>query len=63
MAAAYYGEIASAREEQGSPISMADAQIAAICRRFAACLVTRNTKDFIDTGITLLNPWGDAEEL
>ncbi|MDX8035118.1 type II toxin-antitoxin system VapC family toxin [Lentzea sp. BCCO 10_0856] len=61
-AAGYYGEIAAAREEQGSPISMADAQIAAICRRFAACLATRNTKDFIDTGIALLNPWGDVRE-
>src|SRR5687767_475364 len=39
-AAVYYGEIAAAREEQGSPISMADAQIAAICRRLAACLAT-----------------------
>jgi predicted nucleic acid-binding protein len=63
VAAAYYGEIAAAREQQGSPISMADAQIAAICRRFAACLATRNIKDFVDTGITVLNPWGDAEEL
>lgn len=63
VAAVYYGEIAAAREEQGSPISMADAQIAAICRRFAACLATRNTKDFVDTGIILLNPWDAADEL
>ncbi|GLZ31298.1 ribonuclease VapC [Lentzea sp. NBRC 105346] len=63
VAAAYYGEIAAARDEQGCPISMADAQIAAVCRRFAACLATRNVKDFVDTGITLLNPWGDADEL
>ena len=61
VAATHYGEIAAARDGQGSPISMADAQIAAICRRFAACLATRNTKDFVYTGITLLNPWGDAE--
>ncbi|MEU7477459.1 type II toxin-antitoxin system VapC family toxin [Lentzea sp. NPDC042327] len=61
VAATYYGEIAAEREEQGSPISMADAQIAAICRRFAACLATRNIKDFADTGITLLNPWRDAD--
>ncbi len=60
MAAVYYGEIAAAREEQGCPISMADAQIAAICRRLAACLATRNTKDFVNTGIALLDPWGDA---
>ncbi|MCO1582047.1 type II toxin-antitoxin system VapC family toxin [Crossiella sp. SN42] len=62
VAAVYYGEIAAAHEKQGAPISMADAQIAAICRRFAACLATRNTKDFADTGITVLNPWGNADE-
>ncbi|KOX17487.1 plasmid stabilization protein [Saccharothrix sp. NRRL B-16348] len=63
VAAEYYGEIAATREEQGRPISMADAQIAAVCRRYAARLATRNTKDFIGTGITLLDPWGDASEL
>ncbi|MGO1050050.1 type II toxin-antitoxin system VapC family toxin [Crossiella sp. CA198] len=57
-AAVYYGEIAAGRDQRGQPISTADAQIAAICRRFAACLATRNTKDFADTGITLLDPWG-----
>ena len=62
-AAEYYGEIAAACEGLGRPISMADAQIAATCRRFAACLATRNGKDFVDTGLMLLNPWGDTPEL
>jgi len=59
-AADHYGEIAAARDLLGRPISMADAQIAAICRRFAACLATRNTKDFVDAGIALRDPWEDA---
>jgi predicted nucleic acid-binding protein len=63
MAAGYYGDIAATREQQGRPISMADAQIAAICRRFVGCLATRNGKDFVDTGIALRNPWGDVSEL
>ncbi|WP_158843171.1 type II toxin-antitoxin system VapC family toxin [Saccharothrix deserti] len=63
VAADYYGEIAATREANGHPISMADAQIAAICRHYAACLATRNIKDFVDTGIKVLNPWGDAPEL
>ncbi|QWF82971.1 type II toxin-antitoxin system VapC family toxin [Amycolatopsis sp. CA-230715] len=63
VAARYYGEIAAEREEQCLPISMADAQIAAVCRRFVACLATRNIKDFVGTGITVLDPWGDASEL
>jgi predicted nucleic acid-binding protein len=38
------------------------AQIAAICRTHAAALATRNTKDFVDTGIRVINPWqNDAE--
>lgn len=56
-AAAHYAEIAAQREREGRPISMADAQIAAICRRYNAHLATRNTKDFADTGVHVLDPW------
>ncbi len=45
------------REQQGLPIAMADAQIAAICRSHSADLATRNTKDFAHTGIDLIDPW------
>jgi toxin FitB len=56
-AAAHYAQIAAAREYGGRPIGMADAQIAAICRHYNAGLATRNTKDFIDTGVHVLSPW------
>jgi len=36
---------------------VADAQIAAICRTLDAALATRNTGDFSETGIELINPW------
>jgi toxin FitB len=62
VAAEHYGEIAAARQASGHPIGMADAQIAAICRRYVACLATRNVKDFVETGIKVLNPWGEAPE-
>ena len=39
------------------PIDGFDAQIAAICRAENALLATRNLKDFIDTGLDLVNPW------
>lgn len=55
-----YADIVASREERGNPISGFDAQIAAICRSQAAALATRNTKDFVDTGISLLNPWQPA---
>jgi hypothetical protein len=45
------------RERTGRPIGVADAQIAAICRDVGAMLATRNTADFEETGIELLNPW------
>jgi predicted nucleic acid-binding protein len=37
-----------------------DAQIAAICRCLAATLATRNTRDFADVGITLIDPWQEV---
>jgi predicted nucleic acid-binding protein len=56
-AAMYYAEIVVSRERAGRPISMADAQIAAICRNWNAGLATRNVDDFIDTGVDVVNPW------
>ncbi len=57
LAAAHYAQIVATREHQGRPISMADGQVAATCRRYGASLATRNTKDFADTGVTVLDPW------
>ncbi|MPY79424.1 MAG: PIN domain-containing protein [Actinophytocola sp.] len=60
-AASHYANIAASRERRGRPISMADAQIAAICRRYQAQLATRNVKDFTDTGIDVTDPWTATE--
>jgi predicted nucleic acid-binding protein len=59
-AAQHYAEVLAARFGAGQPISMPDAQIAAICRQHAATLATRNVKDFAGTGVELINPWQDA---
>lgn len=56
-AAQQYAGIVTGRERAGRPIGTADAQIAAICRATGATLATRNTDDFEDTGIELINPW------
>lgn len=56
-AADQYAPVVTAREQRGRPIADADAQIAAICRARNATLATRNTKDFEDTGIELVDPW------
>ncbi len=57
QAAGRYAAVVVGREKLGRPISMADAQIAAICSVHSATLATRNTGDFTDTGISLINPW------
>jgi predicted nucleic acid-binding protein len=56
-AAVHYADVLASRDRAGSPISMADAQIAAICRAHGATCATRNVKDFADTGIPLVDPW------
>lgn len=61
-AASHYAEIVAMREGAGRPISIADAQIAAICRSRAATLATRNVRDFESVGITVVNPWDEPAE-
>lgn len=56
-AANIYPELVAARDQNGQPIDGFDAQIAAICRAHDAAVVTRNVKDFRDTGIDVIDPW------
>jgi hypothetical protein len=51
-----YADIVAGRGRVGRPIGVADAQIAAVCRDLNAILATRNTADFEETGIELINP-------
>jgi predicted nucleic acid-binding protein len=57
-AAVQFAEIVAARRRSGRPISVADAQIAAIARSRGAVIATRNVDDFAETGIGVVNPWG-----
>ncbi len=60
-AAGEYALIVSERRRQGHPISIEDAQIAAIAGTAGIALATRNTKDFSDiAGLRLVDPWADA---
>jgi predicted nucleic acid-binding protein len=56
-AAVAFAEIAADRRRVGTPISQADAQIAAIARSRGAALATRNVTDFEGCGIEVINPW------
>ncbi|MBC9247529.1 type II toxin-antitoxin system VapC family toxin [Paracoccus sp. 11-3] len=56
-AAEAFAVIGAARRAMGRPIMHADCQIAAIARVHGATVATRNTPDFADCGIDLINPW------
>nr|WP_108870570.1 type II toxin-antitoxin system VapC family toxin [Tessaracoccus timonensis] len=56
-AAERYAEVLVSREAAGVPVSIADAQIAAICLANGATCATRNVKDFQHTGVELVDPW------
>lgn len=56
-AAAHYAWIAALRRKAGRPIASFDAQIAAIARAAGFAVATRNTADFADLGLHLIDPW------
>jgi toxin FitB len=56
-AARSFSQIAAVRRRHGRPIAEMDAQIAAIASVHDALLATRNTSDFEDCGVRLINPW------
>jgi toxin FitB len=61
LAAREYAAWAADRRRAGRPLGMADLQIAAIARaRMATAIATRNTDDFTDCGISVINPWQAA---
>jgi predicted nucleic acid-binding protein len=58
-AARAFAPIAVHRRSTGRPITLFDAQIAAIARANKAALATRNTTDFEHCGVRVVNPWVD----
>ena len=56
-AARVFAETAVAGRAAGRPASQFDTQIAAIARSRDMSLATRNTRDFSQTGVALINPW------
>ncbi len=56
-AAREYAAVMAERRRRGRPIATLDAQIAAIARSRGAAVATRNTTDFDDCEVDLINPW------
>ena len=59
LAAAEFADIAAQRRGAGRPISIFDGQIAAIARCHCAAVATRNTGDFANCGIEVMDPWNN----
>ena len=49
--------LSAARQRRGKPLSMADGLIAATALEHDLILVTRNTKDFANLGLQMLDLW------
>ena len=57
-AAREYARIVAERNRQGRPITVEDAQLAAVALTGGLVLATRNVKDFSDiNGLKVVNPW------
>ena len=56
-AAVIWGEIMGAADKAGRPRPALNAQIAAVALRHNLVLATRNTEDFQDLELPLVNPW------
>ena len=61
VAAQTFAGVNASAMAAGNPISFADCAIAAIARVHGFVLATRNTRDFRDTGIEVINPWTTDE--
>jgi predicted nucleic acid-binding protein len=58
LAATKYAQLVARRTKKGRPISVEDAQIAAVALAHGLILATRNTSDFDQIpGLNLINPW------
>lgn len=52
-----HAELMGTNRRRGIAISIPDNQIAATCLHYVATSSTRNTKDFIHSGVTLVDAW------
>nr|WP_250648980.1 MULTISPECIES: type II toxin-antitoxin system VapC family toxin [unclassified Actinomyces] len=58
-AATSWATMVSRARAAGRPLPVMDSLIAAVARSRGYALATRNTGDFVDTGVDLVNPWED----
>jgi hypothetical protein len=54
------GELADGRRRRGMTVDMRDTQIAGIAIVKRSTIATRNTKDFKDLAVPVINPWAES---
>jgi len=52
-----WGNIQAHAESKGTPLASIDSLIAAVALTYNLIIVTRNESDFIESNVTILNPW------
>lgn len=52
-----WGKLTARAQHQGKTIPVADGLIAATALQHGLSVVTRNTRDFIQTGVFMIDPW------
>jgi predicted nucleic acid-binding protein len=57
--ALHAAELRAYAKQQGRVIHLADALIASTAKVHNLVVATRNTNDFIDLGVEIINPWND----
>lgn len=59
-AAQAFAQVNARAKSAGNPIGFADGAIAAIASAHGFKVATRNVRDFLGTGVDILNPWDMA---
>ncbi|MBK1883641.1 hypothetical protein JIN85_14560 [Luteolibacter pohnpeiensis] len=57
QAAHFFAEIAARRNKKELSENVVDMMIAGIAKSVNASIATRNTKDFVTSGVKLIDPW------
>lgn len=52
-----WGELAAHARDRGRPLPVTDGLIAATAQVHGLAVITRNVKDFRETGVMLIDPW------
>lgn len=55
-----WGRLAADLQSRGRQLAMTDGLIAATAIVNGLSVMTRNTRDFVDTGVPLIDPWDDG---